>query len=85
MKVPARVDEVLDASGLQCPLPLAKAAKALNGLTADSVLKVIATDEGSVLDFRSWAKGSRTCELLAQETHAGDDGKIRYVHYLKKT
>ena len=85
MQVPETVDEVLDASGLQCPLPLAKTAKALNGLAAGNVLKVIATDEGSVLDFRSWAQGSGKCELLAQEISAGSDGKKRYIHYLKRT
>jgi len=84
MPVPETVDEVLDASGLQCPLPLAKTAKALNGLAAGSVLKVVATDEGSVLDFQSWAQGSGKCELLAQEKSAGDDGKTRYIHYLKR-
>jgi len=85
VNVPERVDEVLDASGLQCPLPLAKAAKALDGLASDGVLKVIATDEGSVLDFRSWAQKSTKCELIAQETRQGDDGKTRYVHYLRRT
>ena len=84
MQVPDTVDETLDASGLQCPLPLAKTAKALNGLAAGSILKVVATDEGSVLDFRSWAQGSSKCELLAQETRPGDDGKTRYIHYLRR-
>jgi tRNA 2-thiouridine synthesizing protein A len=84
MHVPETVDEVLDASGLQCPVPLAKTSKALNGLNPGSVLKVIATDEGSVLDFRSWAQQSSKCELLAQETRAGDDGKTRYIHYLRR-
>jgi tRNA 2-thiouridine synthesizing protein A len=79
-----RVDEVLDASGLQCPLPLAKASKALAGLQSGQVLKVIATDEGSVLDFQSWTQQSKNGELLRQETTDGDDGRKRYVHYLKR-
>ena len=84
MAVPETVDEVLDTSGLQCPLPLAKTAKALNDLAAGDVLKVVATDEGSVLDFRSWAERNSKCELLGQETRAGDDGKTRYIHYLRR-
>ena len=85
MDVPETVDKVLDASGLQCPLPLANTAKALNDLAIGSVLKVVATDEGSVLDFRSWAQRSSKCELLAQETRPGDDGRTRYIHYLRRT
>jgi tRNA 2-thiouridine synthesizing protein A len=84
MQIPETVDQVLDASGLQCPMPLAKTAKALDGLASGSVLKIIATDEGSVLDFRSWAQRSNKCEMLAQETRAGDDGKTRYIHYLRR-
>jgi tRNA 2-thiouridine synthesizing protein A len=83
--IPETVDEILDASGLQCPMPLAKTAKALNDLAIGAVLKVVATDEGSVLDFQSWASRSTKCELLAQETRSGDDGKTRYVHYLRRT
>lgn len=84
MEAPERVDEVLDASGLQCPLPLAKASKALNGLRSGQILKVVATDEGSVLDFQSWSRQSKIAELLAQETLDGDDGRKRYLHYLRR-
>lgn len=84
MEAQERFDEVLDASGLQCPLPLAKASKALGGLQTGQVLKIIATDEGSVLDFRSWAGQSKTAELVAQETMQGEDGRMRYVHYLRR-
>jgi tRNA 2-thiouridine synthesizing protein A len=84
VQVPETVDQVLDTSGLQCPLPLAKTAKALDNLPAGGVLKVVATDEGSVLDFRSWAERSSKCELLAQETRPGDDGKTRFIHYLRR-
>ena len=84
MRTPETVDQVLDTSGLQCPVPLAKTAKALNDLPVGNVLKVVATDEGSVLDFRSWAERNDKCELLVQETHEGDDGKTRYVHYLRR-
>lgn len=84
MEAPVHFDQELDARGLQCPMPLAKTAKALNGLQSGQILKVVATDEGSVLDFKSWSKQSKTGELLAQETTADDDGRTLYVHYLQR-
>ena len=84
MEAPEKVDQEVDASGLQCPMPLAKCAKALNAMTPGQIVRVIATDEGSVLDFRSWAQQSKNAELIAQETRAGDDGRTRYIHYLRR-
>ena len=49
-------DVELDASGLNCPLPLLKAKMELNKLQSGAVLKVIATDAGSQRDFRTFAK-----------------------------
>ena len=48
----ADFDEELDASGLNCPLPILRAKKALAGMEAGKVLHIIATDPGSVKDFR---------------------------------
>ncbi|MDH5633247.1 MAG: sulfurtransferase TusA family protein [Gammaproteobacteria bacterium] len=48
-------DEELDARGLNCPLPILRAKKALNGLSAGQVLRIIATDPGSVKDFQAFA------------------------------
>jgi tRNA 2-thiouridine synthesizing protein A len=84
METPTRFDAEVDASGLQCPMPLAKCAKALNALAPGQILKLIATDEGSVLDFQSWSKQSKTGELIAQETRTGEDGRVRYIHYLRR-
>ena len=83
-QIPEKIDNVLDVSGLQCPIPLANAAKAMKELGSGQVLRVIATDEGSVLDFRSWAQQSPTSVLVAQETEPGDDGHTRYIHYLRR-
>ena len=47
----ANFDQELDASGLNCPLPILRAKKALNSLDAGQVLHIIATDPGSVKDF----------------------------------
>ena len=49
-------DEQVDATGLNCPMPILRAKKALAGLAAGQVLKVIATDPGSVKDFEAFAK-----------------------------
>lgn len=52
----ANFDQELDASGLNCPLPILRAKKALNGMTAGQILHIIATDPGSVKDFEAFAK-----------------------------
>lgn len=48
--------KTIDASGLACPLPLLRAKQALNKLGYGDTLRVIATDPGSVRDFRSFAQ-----------------------------
>ena len=59
----------LDTSGLQCPLPVLKAQKALKALAAGELLKVVATDPGSVKDFEAFCQTTGH-ELL--ESEAGD-------------
>lgn len=49
-------DELLDASGLNCPLPILRAKKALAAMESGKLLHVIATDPGSVKDFESFAR-----------------------------
>ena len=51
-------DDELDASGLNCPLPLLKAKQALNKMQIGAVLKVIATDSGSIRDFKAYTEQS---------------------------
>ena len=48
-------DAKLDATGLNCPLPILKARRALAGLTRGRILYVIATDPGSIADFQAFA------------------------------
>ncbi|MDQ2696980.1 MAG: sulfurtransferase TusA family protein [Pseudomonadota bacterium] len=50
------VDSELDASGLNCPLPILKAKKALAGLKSGQCLRVIATDPGAVRDFEVYSR-----------------------------
>ena len=49
------IAQELDARGLNCPLPILKAKKAINGIESGEVLKIIATDPGSVKDFEAFA------------------------------
>lgn len=60
-------DREIDARGLKCPLPILRAKKALADMLSGQVLKVVATDTGSVRDFQAFAKQTGN-ELLAQDT-----------------
>lgn len=68
----------VDARGLVCPMPIVRTAKAMKGLAPGDVLKVIATDRGSVADIPAWA-GSTGNELL--EWHEEDGA---FVFLLRK-
>jgi len=57
----------LDARGLNCPLPILKAKKALAEMQSGQLLRVVATDAGSVRDFQAFAKQTGN-ELVDQET-----------------
>ena len=59
--------EELDTKGLQCPMPLLKAKRALNGMVAGQRLRVLATDQGSVRDFRVFAEQSGHLLLSSEE------------------
>ena len=69
---------VLDVMGLKCPMPLLKAKKALNELPAGALLRVYATDPGSVRDFEVFSRQSGN-ELLES-----DDSDGRYSYLLRK-
>ena len=68
----------LDATGLQCPMPLLKAKRALNAMEAGQCLRVLATDRGSVRDFKVFAEQSG--HLLLESS----DGGGVYTHLLQK-
>ncbi len=74
----ANYDEELDASGLNCPLPILRAKKALAGMESGKVLRIIATDPGSVKDFEAFAKQTGN-ELL----ESGEEGG-KFVFLIKK-
>jgi tRNA 2-thiouridine synthesizing protein A len=70
---------VLDATGLLCPLPVLKARKALKGMAAGEVLKVLATDKGAVKDFAAFCK--TTGNALIEQSEA--DGMFTFL--IRKT
>ena len=74
----ANFDQELDASGLNCPLPILRAKKALGSLEAGQVLRIIATDPGSVKDFEAFAKQTGN-ELM----ESGEEGG-KFVFLIKK-
>ena len=72
------IDKEIDTSGLNCPLPILKAKKALTELQSGQTLKVIATDPGSWRDFEAFARQTGN-ELLSQEKT-----EVNFVYVLKR-
>ncbi len=72
-------DQTLDAKGLNCPLPILKAKKALKGMQAGQVLEILSTDPGSVADFAAFC--SQTGNELLSSSQEGDV----YRFEIKKT
>ena len=64
-----RFDRELDARGLNCPLPILRTKKSLNGMTTGQVLKIVATDPGSVRDFQAFSKQTGNQLLLSNESN----------------
>jgi len=74
----ADFDRELDASGLNCPLPILRAKKSLNGMTNGQVLKVISTDQGSLKDFEAFCKQTNN-PLLSSAEQGG-----KFIFLVKK-
>ncbi len=68
-------DQELDARGLNCPLPILRAKKALNGMQSGQTLHILATDPGSVKDFEAFAKQTGNQLLESSEK----DGEYSFV------
>jgi len=71
-------DKQFDASGLACPMPIVKTKKALSDMASGQVLRVIATDPGSVCDMAAFAE--TTGHALLSSTEEGG----KYVFMLRK-
>ena len=61
-------DKELDARGLNCPLPILRTKKSLTDMTSGQVLKIVATDPGSVKDFQAFARQTGNTLLSENET-----------------
>ena len=68
-------DNELDATGLNCPLPILRAKKAISAMDEGQTLRIIATDPGSVKDFEAFCKQTGN-ELLSS---AEEDGKFTFM------
>ncbi|SDP85301.1 TusA-related sulfurtransferase [Rhodoferax sp. OV413] len=73
-----QTDKEIDTRGLNCPLPILKAKKALTDMQSGQLLKVVSTDAGSVRDFQAFAKQTGN-ELVEQETVGKD-----FIHVLRR-
>ena len=72
------IDKELDTRGLNCPLPILKAKKALADMLSGQMLKVVSTDAGSVRDFQAFAKQTGN-DLVEQQTAGAD-----FIHVMKR-
>jgi TusA-related sulfurtransferase len=73
-----QIDKEIDTRGLNCPLPILKAKKALTDLLSGQTLRVISTDAGSLRDFQAFAKQTGN-ELLDQQTVGTD-----FIHVMRR-
>ena len=71
-------DSELDASGLNCPLPILRAKKAISALDAGQLLKIIATDPGSVKDFEAF------CKQTGNELVSSGEEEGKFVFAIRK-
>jgi tRNA 2-thiouridine synthesizing protein A len=71
-------DKELDARGLNCPLPILRAKKALTDMASGQVLKILATDPGSVKDFQAFSKQTGNA-LLSSDAADGE-----FIFFLKR-
>lgn len=73
-----QIDKEIDTRGLNCPLPILKAKKALTDMQSGQLLRVVSTDGGSVRDFQAFSKQTGN-ELVEQQT-LGDE----FIHVLRR-
>jgi TusA-related sulfurtransferase len=72
------IDKELDTRGLNCPLPILKAKKALSEMLSGQLLKVVSTDAGSMRDFQAFARQTGN-DLISQDVDGPD-----FIHVLKR-
>jgi len=72
-------DKELDCSGMLCPMPVIKVAKAIKEIEVGQVLKMIATDAGAPSDMQAWSR--QTGHALLESREEGD----KFVFFLRRT
>jgi TusA-related sulfurtransferase len=72
------IDKQIDTRGLNCPLPILRAKKALTDMQSGQLLKVVATDPGSVRDFQAFAR--QTGNELVEQQQQGEE----IIHVLRR-
>ena len=72
------IHKEIDTRGLNCPLPILKAKKALSDMASGQLLKVVATDNGSLRDFQAFAK--QTGNELVDQQAVGEE----FIHILRR-
>ncbi|MFI5254169.1 MAG: sulfurtransferase TusA family protein [Candidatus Limnocylindrales bacterium] len=65
-----KVDQIVDARGLACPMPIVKTAQAFKTLASGQIVEVLATDAGSVRDFQAWSRSTGNA-LIEMTEEAG--------------
>jgi tRNA 2-thiouridine synthesizing protein A len=73
-----KIDKEIDTRGLNCPLPILKAKKALSDMQSGQLLQVVSTDAGSMRDFQAFAK--QTGNELVEQKEQGEE----FVHVLRR-
>jgi tRNA 2-thiouridine synthesizing protein A len=73
-----QIHRELDTRGLNCPLPILKAKKSLNEMSSGQLLRIVATDAGSVRDFQAFARQTGN-DLVEQQTVGSD-----FIHILRR-
>ena len=71
-------DKDLDARGLNCPLPILRAKKALTDMSTGQVLRILATDPGAVKDFQAFSKQTGNALLSSAA------GEKEFIFYIRK-
>jgi len=69
------IDQLVDARGLACPMPIVKTAQAIKAMASGQVLEVLATDPGAVKDFAAWSKATGNQIIESNE----DAGTYRFL------
>lgn len=76
--IPLQIDREVDTRGLNCPLPILKAKKALNEMQTGQLLRVVATDPGSLRDFQAFSR--QTGHALVDQQTVGAE----FFHVLRR-